>query len=349
MKTKPVVIAALEGRHQFRPLSFVFASILLLSALGAFVPAYGDTIFTENFNAMAEQDLDGRCRFEGDSGCNSVPGGWDFMFTSDANPSTPPGRILGGAGRTGNGLRVYDESYGDRNSWGHDFQLAKHFAPSQYRELWVSLWIRFNPALNRNDLNSAKIFRMGHYNPRVIDGTTNTNVFNTNANTSEGPTTSGLMFYDIKAVSDAHFRHKISLRGDPSYKMGNQWNGPQFEILDRGGELVDKSWEATYGDGEWHLYEVGMIMNSSPGVQDGRVLVYLDGVYQGGEDNVPWLQAGHDIDVTGFNMFTLGGNADFVWDGQSNAEQYFYDIDDVMVCTTRCTELPKTPTENRVE
>ena len=327
--------------------SLVFSSKIFILG-GISLNVYPESIFTEDFDSLPNQPIIGQCVYEGHPGkpegaCDTVPTNWDFIYTSSKNKTNPPAEIMNGIDKVGGkALRVYDESYGDNNSWGHDVQLAKHFSPNQYPELWVSLWIKFNPDLNTNGLSAAKIFRMGHYNPKVIDGTTATSIVNTNNKTNEGPTTSGLVFYDIKRVNNTHYRHKIAMRGGPSYKIAFTYNFEEFEIRDKNGEVSDKSWSATFGDGQWHRYEVGMIMNSSPGVKDGKVLVYLDGIYQGGKNNVPWLQSGHDPDVTGFNMFTIAGNADFLWDGQSNAEQHFYDIDNVEACTARCS-APKPP------
>ena len=69
---------------------------------------------------------------------------------------------------------------------------------------------------------------------------------------------------------------------------------------------------------------------------DGILELYLDGIKQAAITNVPWRQTGVHSSVQGFNGITLGGNADWVWDGQTNAEQHFYDFDSVEVCKTRC-------------
>ena len=336
--------------------SIPFYSSYFLLFLGAMLFVFSVTpieveaasLFTENFDDLPDQHIDGRCKYEGDVGepvgsCDNVPANWDFMYTSDSNPTNPPAQIMSGIGKEGKALRVYDESYGTNSRWGHDIQLAKHFAPNQYPELWVSLYVRFNPDLDTSDLGSAKIFRMGHYNPRVIDGTTGTSVVNTNRVTTEGPTTSGLMFYDIERITDSIYRHKISIRGDPDYKISRDFNGPELSFYDEDGLMASPTWENTYGDGQWHKFEVGMIMNSAPGAEDGELHVYFDNVYQGGFTDIPYRQSGSNPGVTGFNMFTIAGNADSVWDGQSYAEQHFYDIDNVAVCVTRCS-APNPPT-----
>jgi hypothetical protein len=316
----------------------IFFCFVIFFSMNSFA---SDVIFYESFESQATINIKGKCRFEGDinddnldliEDCLQTPTGWDFVYTGDRNLSNPPAEII--SSPESKILRVYDESYGDANSWGHDFQLGKHF--DQYPELWISLYIRFNSNLDRTNLNAAKIFRMGHYNPKVVDGTTKTSVVNTNLVTSEGPTVSALLFYDIKKVRDDWYRHKLSFRGDPSYKIASKFNGPQFEFMNKNGEFADKSWSATYGDGKWHQFEIGMNMNSAADIKDGQVHFYLDGVLQKSFTDIPWLQTGHNVGVSGFNMITVGGNADFLWDDQNESEQYFYDIDNITICTSRC-------------
>ena len=137
------------------------AAVIFLAGMLS-VTAQAETIFTETFDNMPDQDINGDCLWEGFPGnCGIVPPNWDFTYSRDQNPANPAAEIIGGVGKEEKGFRVYDESYGTARQWGHDVQVAKHFAPNQYQELWISLWIRFNPDLNTEGLGSAKIFRMG--------------------------------------------------------------------------------------------------------------------------------------------------------------------------------------------
>ena len=325
---------------------------------GISLNVYSETIFKDNFDSLPDQDIKGQCNYEGHPGkpagiCDTVPKNWAFIYTSDKNNTNPPGEILSGAGSGGGKVfRVYDESNGDNGSWGHDIQLMKHFGDAQHQELWVKVVIKFNPNLNLNGLGQAKIFRIGHYNPRVADGTAKTSIVNTNnnseANNGLGATTAGLIFYDIRE-DNGSFYHRIAERGsaDAEYKISRTYNrnmfnerlattgGVDFHMIDAQGNRLTK-WNETFGDGQWHTYEFRMVMNSSLNAKDGIVEVYLDGVKQAAITNVPWRQSGVHSSVQGFNAFSLAGNANFIWDGQSNAEQHFYDFDSVEVCTSRC-------------
>ncbi|MFT7645226.1 MAG: hypothetical protein ACI9BF_000902 [Candidatus Paceibacteria bacterium] len=311
----------------------------------------GGLVFSDNFNATTPQDIIGRCRFGGDTGgdtlggdCSALPPNWNFTYTSDSNNANPPCEITVDAARGGFGLgfKVWDESNGDKNSWGSDCQLAKHLGPDQYEEVWTSHFIRFNP--DQDPPGAAKMFRIGHYNEKIADGTTESTIFNTNKVTSEGPTISGLVFYDLKQVSSSHYRHKFALRCDPVYKCGTYDEVFESEFKDSGGEYTDKSWTNTFGDGKWHQVEFHMVMNSGAGAKDGVIEMYWDGFRQGGRSDVPWLGSGHNPNAVGWNMITLAGNQNNYWDGQSNTEQHVYDIDDVQVCTSRCSSDGSTPT-----
>ena len=255
---------------------------------GISLNVYSETIFKESFDSLPDQDIEGRCLYDGHPGCINIPTNWDFIYTSDRNNTNPPGEILSGQGIGGGKVfRVYDESYGDSNSWGHDIQLMKQFRDAQYQELWIKAVIKFNPNLNLNGLGSAKIFRIGHYNPKVADGTVRTSIVNVNnnseANNGLGATTAGLVLYDIRE-DNGRFFHRIAERGsaDAEYKISRTYDrntfneristtgGVDFHILDPQGNRVT-AWNETFGDGQWHTYEFRMVMNSSLNAKDGIV------------------------------------------------------------------------------
>ena len=97
-----------------------------------------------------------------------------------------------------------------------------------------------------------------------------------------------------------------------------------------------RSWKDTLGDNKWHHIEIRVKMNSAADAYDGILEVYFDGTLQTRRDDIPWRMAGVEEVVTGFNMLTIGGNSNNVWAGQSNEEQWMYDVDDLRICTNRC-------------
>ncbi len=260
-------------------------------------PPPGSTLFSADFATYPDQIVKGRCRWKGDPECPVIPQGFDFIYTADQDNTTPPCEIKNGV------FRVYDEGYGTASQWGHDCQLAKYF-PQMYQPLLVRLEIRFEDGFNGN---LCKIFRVGKYNEKVADGTTGTSIFNTNNMTTHGLTIGALTFVDA-----GQSKLKALFRGDDKYKLNS-----------RSEQKSDPLANVAIWDGQWHVLEFGMQVNSGPGVYDGVFEVWLDGVKIGGENDIPYLNGTPSQVVTGLNMFTLGGNCD--WTGYTG-ERLLYEI-----------------------
>ena len=324
--------------------------VLAASAGLVSISSHGEVIFSDSFDATPDWQNVGsqRCKWIGDphnggASCANVPLNYDLMYMDDRNQTTPMCAINSQAARgtSGKGLRVTDESNGSSSQWGSDCQIAK-ILPQQFPEVWVSYYIHYNPNMIwANGTTKSKIFRIGHYNPFVINGTTETSVFNTNLNTNQGPTTSGLVFFDVKSLnSSARMRFQPSVRCAPTYKCGTYDDEWETDIKGK----QDYSWGNTLGDNQWHHIEIRVKMNSAPGVGDGIFEQYLDGVLQTKQTDIPWRMSGVDPSVvTGFNMFTIAGNSNNVWAGNTNQEQWMYDVDDVKICTSRCSGSPPLP------
>jgi hypothetical protein len=342
--------------------SYLFSKHHLIKLLVAFVwltsmASYGDVIFSDNFDATPDWQNHGsqRCNWigwdkdAGDTSCANLPLNYDLMYMSDENPTNPMCQInsKGKRGVSGKGLKVYDESNGDDNSWGSDCQIAKYF-PKQYPEVWASYYIHYNPNMIWDTgTKMSKIFRIGHYNPQVVDGTAQTSAFNTNNTSTKngglGDTTASLFFLDVKQVTSSDLmRLQEAVRCGGEYKCGT-YDEAWFQNFT--GTPGD-SWSDTLGDNKWHHIEVHVKMNSKVGANDGVLEVYFDGVLQTKANDIPWRMAGTKSTVTGFNMFTIAGNSNNVWAGQTNEEQWMYDVDDVTICTSRCPgtgAAPKPP------
>ena len=328
--------------------TYLYNKYYLIKLLAVFAwltstASYGEVIFSDDFDATPDWQNKGsqRCNYIGwdkdarDSACANVPLNYDLMYITDKNPASPMCEInsKGARGSSGKGLRVNDESNGRKRSWGSDCQIAKYF-PKQYPELWASYYIHYNPKMIwASGTKMSKIFRIGHYNPLVVDGTAKTSAFNTNNRSSKnkglGNTTAGLFFLDVKQVKDPTLmRFQQAVRCGGLYKCG-KYDEAWFQNFS--GTPGD-SWEDTLGDDKWHHIEVHVKMNSTVGANDGVLDVYFDGVRQTSRNNIPWRMAGTKADVTGFNMFTIAGNSNNIWDGQSNAEQWMYDVDNLRIC-----------------
>lgn len=330
---------------------YLFGKHYHLKLLAAFVwlastaAAYGDVIFSDNFDTTPDWQNIGsqRCKWivadEGtrDTACANVPLNYDLMYVTDKNPTFPMCQITSAAskGINGKGLRLYDESNGRKNSWGSDCQIEKYLG-QQYPEIWVSYYIHYNPNMIwHSGTGVSKIFRIGHYNPLVVDGTAKTSVFNTNKSSSKnsglGDTTAGIFFLYVKHESSGLVRFQQGVRCS-DYKCGRYKEAWRQNITGTSGV----SWGKTLGDDKWHHIEARVKMNSAVDTNDGVLELYFDSILQTRRDNIPWRMTGVKNTVTGFNMISIGGNSHNIWAGQTNEEQWMYDFDDLRICTSRC-------------
>jgi hypothetical protein len=101
-------------------------------------------------------------------------------------------------------------------------------------------------------------------------------------------------------------------------------------------EPADESYEAVFADGNWHKFEIGLRMNSSPGANDGWMQVYFDDCRLGYLTNIAWVESGGDGSITGFNGVSFGGNAQPNDWGPDNTDAQTWQVDDVKICTERC-------------
>ncbi len=329
--------------------------IVLLAVFLAWPTAsHSEVIFSDNFDASPDwQNQDGqRCVHKGHSsdGCNNLPLNYDFIYVVDKNPTNPQCKITSVAGRgsNGKGIRFYDESNGDARQWGSDCTIAKYLG-TQHPELWVSYYVRYNPNMLWNDrwTMSLKTFRIGHYNPLVVDGTVGGagtvfgTAFSSRRNRGLGSTTAGLLFLNLMHNTRRGVSFNQNIRCGGSYNCGGFIHRDTWSqnIVGKPGVL----WADTFGNNQWQHIEIRVKMNSSIGANDGIVEVYLDDILQARRTDIPWRMAGTKSSVTGFNMVQMGGNTSNVWAGQSNDEQHMYDFDDLRVCTSRCPETGSRP------
>lgn len=332
--------------------------IKLLAAFAILISttSHGEILFTDNYDATPDWQNVGsqRCNWLGGTNCGNVPLNYDLMYVTDKNKTSPMCQITSAAGKglSGKGIRLSDESNGDRNSWGSDCQIEKYLY-KQYPEIWVSYYIRYNSNMIwESGSRTSKILRIGHYNPLVIDGTARTSTFNTNNNSKKnnglGDTTAGVFFLYLKHDSDKLVRFQQGVRCGGTYKCGS-YDEAWFQNMSG---TTGNSWKETFGDNKWHHIEARVKMNSSVGAKDGVLELYFDGVRQTKRNDIPWRLAGTKKTVTGFNMVSIGGNTNNVWAGQTNEEQWMYDFDNLRICTSRCPSpgsAPKPPAKITVQ
>lgn len=92
-----------------------------------------------------------------------------------------------------------------------------------------------------------------------------------------------------------------------------------------------------FGDGEWHMWEWRLKMNSAEGVTDGICTFWQDGIQVYHAEDIAWcMDGGGDPAERRWNFVWIGGNNNNIYDeNPANEEEQWYAIDDIVVSTTR--------------
>ena len=113
--------------------------------------------------------------------------------------------------------------------------------------------------------------------------------------------------------------------GQPAYfDLGTSTNTPDFS--------------EGLGDGEWHLIEFEVRLNTAPGVADGSARLWLDGQLEFDNDRIPWVGSAAAALPAGFNKIMFGGNSINNWAPEVDMPEQHYAIDDIEVFNVRRCE-----------
>ena len=322
-------------------------------------PPPPSVLFADDFDSYPAMDLDGRCLGPDSAACGEATfpweradfePGWSFLWTGGGSGGSYPhvAQITseGARGGAGMNLQMWDENehHLGRSQWGHDFQLAKYWYPEQHEEIWLDMWVYWSsPVLRTTNQKMTHIF---HYDRAWLDD--GRNVFNTSESTD-----GGVICNWREASGTMEFRCSVRCSNPPDYRCtvggagaervahdGSDWGGraARFELRTGASCAVpaDGSYEAVFADGEWHRFEVGLRMNSAPGVADGELELWVDGCRLGLVRGVPFRETGADSGVAGFNGVTIGGNAQPNDWGADGTDGTTWQVDDVRICSERC-------------
>jgi hypothetical protein len=240
-----------------------------------------------------------------------------------ASIQRPPGPLADHTGTgTGKALIVYNESYPASGApWPGDGILGKHFGSTSYQELYIQLWVKFQPSWQWAENGSSggmanptlKFFRVGH-------DAGGDNLYNMG---SHHP----WMIFDWMNFYPSSNGYSISYRCDPSdyycesFMSSSHPNYYQYN---------DTPFSAgyTFSDASWHRVAYHIKMNTA-GNSDGIMNVSLDGHEIYSKTNVQWLESGSA--VPGFNVVLFGGNSVNPYVAQG---EQWYSFDDITVSTT---------------
>ncbi|WP_417515018.1 hypothetical protein [Marinobacter sp.] len=234
-------------------------------------------------------------------------------------------------------------------NWASDAQLVK-LLDQGYDQLYVEFWIRFSDdwyGRNEGEFGNwvSKFFRIGSWD-EVGD------IYN-GALGSVGPVFIWDWKRDLYGV-----RNQFTYRGGPhgeNYDMSNKYpqgeslnfttnsigmgiNGTDPLILDRvyGGWLKDFGGRADHNQvfgvgGNWTKMAFYVQMNSAPGVHDGVIRQWINGVQSHNREDVPWIGFNTGNKMAKWNYVAIGGNDYFQHYPNEDRYQDWYSIDNLVV------------------
>jgi hypothetical protein len=266
--------------------------------------------------------------------------------------------------KTGKSAVFWRESYSRGwNNWASDAQLVKVF-DRNFDQLYVEFWIRFSDTWYGRQPGeegpwTSKIFRIGSWDRQG-------DMFNGAAG-SLGP----VFFWDWKRDAYGVrnlFTYRggphgenykmLNINGERIYRSGESLNfayqtagmgeggtDPKLPdrvkakdgVKDNGPYLIDVpggvlDHDQVFGQGAaWTKMAFFVKMNSAPGVHDGIVRQWINGVQVHNRVDVPWISKNKNNEMVGWNYIAIGGNDFFQAYANSKHYEDWYSIDDVIV------------------
>ena len=239
------------------------------------------------------------------------------------------------------------------NRWNSDGILAKYFE-NGFDQLYVSFYVRFGD--NWTPGGTSKLFRIYSWNGSGSP-------FQYFGDGNAGP----IFLWDYNK-NDYGLRNVHAYRGGPhgeSYEMsgddildmprnlnnlgdvGMAADGGTPEIVDqvKGGFISDDmdqtvSHEQVFGDsGNWTKVAFFVKMNSSPGVNDGVLIQWINNEQVFVNRKINWVDDNPDNKMVNWNVVAIGGNDFFQEYPNSELHEEWYSIDDVVIATEIPSDL----------
>lgn len=294
---------------------FLFAVFLMLPGFSS-----AAVVFEDNFDTQA--DWSSKPRTTGFGTTNSafpltwvdytgsphypVPAGWtewqsgnsafvtNLTSTHNVNSDSP----RGGSGKS------YMQNAEYYNYWT-DGLMGKYLGDAGYNELYVQFWAKFDPSWfwpttddsTYQSMSILKMIHIGVTHDAPLTASSNPDLY------AEGGTVPLWLF----TINNDAWRKRTNFHSSPRH------DAPY-------GALNDEDMNAGQGyimwptDGQYHLYVSRVKMNSAPGVADGEVEFWLDGLTDANHHYVRSDMAWRATSSTlsrGWNWVTLVGNLDW--------------------------------------
>ncbi len=306
----------------------------------------GEIIFEENFDSQPDwqltQPIGSNTAISSYNGENTIPTGFhSYRIQGSSYQNNQHNSIIidntNARGGLGKGMTFWNES-GDTNcdsggGWCSDNQIGIHL-PNGHNELYVSYYIKFQSNWKWSNEASImeKIWRVSHYHGG------SPYIFFSNGN--QHPLATGLLtVWNQGNANTSHmlnYRYEVTYYPDQAnpehddrarvaYYPGGNYSGTGPEFSDTG----------QLGDGEWHLCQYHIKMNSSVGVTDGIIEYFFDGNLILRVDDLAWSDTGgQQSPRLNWNYITFGGNTYNHYAPISEFAEQWYAIDDIVISTT---------------
>ena len=204
-----------------------------------------------------------------------------------------------------------------------------------YDEVYTSFWMKFDPNWLWADAHTGimKLFRIYHFDGP--DGDAEPWSFFSSGDSAP------IFLYDLKLSPTWGFRGVYALRCDPQeseYYCSERKEGDG--LFD--GTSIETPFSDIFGDGQWHLFEFRVKMNSELNTADGVLQVWVDGKLQFDFSDIAWKKPG-SVAGHGWNTIGIGGNTTNWFAPPLNKSEQWYAIDDIVVGTTRLSSPPAAP------
>ena len=225
-----------------------------------------------------------------------------------------------------------------------------------YEEIWITVWRKFQPNYYTNQ-NMQKFIRVSHFNANSPYGLTSWHPKGDpdshapfvigGFNGANGLDNYGYKLrYGYFAINLYPYANRSDYKWSPSdLNCGLYHSAAGSKVIYTWTRLRSGTqhggWQqpGNYGDGNYHIHEYHFKMNSSPGLPDGVLEYYIDGICQVSLLNIPYIKSG--LKMLKWNLVALGGNNDF-YDPNGEYECY-YAYDDVVISDYRIGKDYKIP------
>ncbi len=242
-------------------------------------------------------------------------------------------------GDSGKAFTFWNESIGGVPLFGSDGILAVDLGEQGHEELFVRLYIKFQPDWQWGiGQTMQKFFRISHYNKSG-------NPFVGFQDGSHGP----VVIFDLakykNGTSDiagkAAFRYEniyYPYKATPYHESGSNFYFPGGSYGGGGTDFWHNSEQfcpnGMMGDGEWHSWEIQVKANSAVGVPDGEFRFWQDGVLYNEVTDLAWSDEGAQVNPRRWwNYVALGGNNNNHYAMAEENQEQWYAIDDFVIST----------------